>query len=424
MAPRAVPSSRARRARPPTRGRSSSSPSRASRSRSRPGQFTMLYAFGVGEVPISVSGRRRTGRSCTPSARSARSPQAICAAEPGAVLGVRGPFGTRWPVEHGDGRRRRRRRRRRSASRRCGRSLYHVARAPRATTARSSLLYGAARPPTCSTARSSSAGARADLEVDVTVDAADRRLARQGRRRAEARSPRRRFDPARDRRVRLRARGHDALRGARRCSSAASPPERIYVSLERNMQCGVGHCGHCQLGPTLICRDGPVYRYDDARAAGWGCGSCERDEAEARRLEVRLVRRLPAHAARLRGRAARARRRGRDRLLPRGDDAPTVDGPVRPLARRGLDHDRRTTPSASSEVRRVVEDAGHDRRLRDRRRHPGAAQLRRRRGVRLDSSTRRPSTSRRSRPRRRSPTTSRSTSSCAAARSTSASCSR
>ena len=40
------------------------------------------------------------------------------------------------------------------------------------------------------------------------------------------------------------------------------PPDRIYVSMERNMQCGMGHCGHCQLGPTLICRDGPVYRYD------------------------------------------------------------------------------------------------------------------------------------------------------------------
>jgi NAD(P)H-flavin reductase len=38
--------------------------------------------------------------------------------------------------------------------------------------------------------------------------------------------------------------------------------ERIVVSLERHMQCGMGHCGHCQLGPTLICRDGPVYRWD------------------------------------------------------------------------------------------------------------------------------------------------------------------
>ena len=39
--------------------------------------------------------------------------------------------------------------------------------------------------------------------------------------------------------------------------------DRVWVSLERNMQCGIGHCGHCQLGPTLVCRDGPVYRYAD-----------------------------------------------------------------------------------------------------------------------------------------------------------------
>ena len=43
------------------------------------------------------------------------------------------------------------------------------------------------------------------------------------------------------------------------------PAERIYCSMERNMRCGLGHCGHCQLGPTLICRDGPVYRYDEIK---------------------------------------------------------------------------------------------------------------------------------------------------------------
>jgi len=40
--------------------------------------------------------------------------------------------------------------------------------------------------------------------------------------------------------------------------------ERIYVSMERNMQCGIGWCGHCQLGPLLLCRDGPVVGYDVA----------------------------------------------------------------------------------------------------------------------------------------------------------------
>ncbi len=37
----------------------------------------------------------------------------------------------------------------------------------------------------------------------------------------------------------------------------------IYVSMERNMKCGVGLCGHCQFGPHFVCVDGPVFRYDE-----------------------------------------------------------------------------------------------------------------------------------------------------------------
>jgi NAD(P)H-flavin reductase len=43
--------------------------------------------------------------------------------------------------------------------------------------------------------------------------------------------------------------------------------EQIYVSMERNMKCAVGFCGHCQFGPTFVCKDGPVMRYD--RLAHW-----------------------------------------------------------------------------------------------------------------------------------------------------------
>ena len=41
--------------------------------------------------------------------------------------------------------------------------------------------------------------------------------------------------------------------------------DRIYLSMERNMKCAVGFCGHCQLGPSFICKDGPVLRYDRIR---------------------------------------------------------------------------------------------------------------------------------------------------------------
>ncbi len=39
-------------------------------------------------------------------------------------------------------------------------------------------------------------------------------------------------------------------------------PQDIYLSMERNMQCGLGLCGHCQLGPFFVCKDGPVFSYD------------------------------------------------------------------------------------------------------------------------------------------------------------------
>lgn len=45
------------------------------------------------------------------------------------------------------------------------------------------------------------------------------------------------------------------------------PADHIQLTLERNMQCGVGRCGHCQLGPILVCRDGPVVRYADVATA-------------------------------------------------------------------------------------------------------------------------------------------------------------
>jgi NAD(P)H-flavin reductase len=37
---------------------------------------------------------------------------------------------------------------------------------------------------------------------------------------------------------------------------------RVFVSMERNMKCAIGHCGHCQYGPKFVCKDGPVFRFD------------------------------------------------------------------------------------------------------------------------------------------------------------------
>ena len=41
-------------------------------------------------------------------------------------------------------------------------------------------------------------------------------------------------------------------------------PDQIYLSMEKNMSCGLGKCGHCMMGKYLVCKDGPVFRYTEA----------------------------------------------------------------------------------------------------------------------------------------------------------------
>ena len=96
-------------------------------------------------------------------------------------------------------------------------------------------------------------------------------------------APARRRPGAHDR-VPLRTRADDAVQRGRPARARASPASDIRVSLERNMKCGVGLCGHCQLGPLLVCRDGPVVDYArpepcspsgscDEPTRPWPCGS-------------------------------------------------------------------------------------------------------------------------------------------------------
>lgn len=43
-------------------------------------------------------------------------------------------------------------------------------------------------------------------------------------------------------------------------------PKNVFLSMERNMQCGFGLCGHCQWGPFFVCKDGPVFCYEDIQS--------------------------------------------------------------------------------------------------------------------------------------------------------------
>ena len=225
-----------------------------------PGQFMMVYAFGVGEVPISVSGPPDRAGPVVLTVRAVGAvTQAICASEPGAVLGLRGPFGTSWPIAGSTGA---------DVVVVAGgiglaplRPVVFHALEQRPAFGRVVLLYGA-RTPDDLLYPTELLGWGAEAAVDVTVDAAESGWA--GKVGVVPKLlPRAEFDPAST--VAFVCGPEIMMRFTiEALLERGVPADRINISLERNMRCGVGHCGHCQLGPTLICRDGPVYSYETA----------------------------------------------------------------------------------------------------------------------------------------------------------------
>ena len=228
----------------------------------RPGQFNMLYVFGVGEVPISVSGDpaqpvpvAHTVRSVGPVTR------ALVAMRPGEVVGLRGPFGTPWPVEVARGR---------DVVVVAGgiglaplRPLIHTLLRRRRDFGRVVVLYGARTPRELLYRRELRRWrGRLDVEVLVTVDWGDTSWrGHVGVVTALFVQAELFFDPANT--VAYVCGPEVMMRfAARELLDRGVAAGRIYVSLERNMKCGQGHCGHCQYGPLFVCKDGPVFAFD------------------------------------------------------------------------------------------------------------------------------------------------------------------
>jgi NAD(P)H-flavin reductase len=229
----------------------------------QPGQFNMLYLYGVGEVPISISSDPGIPGMVTHTTRAVglvtKEMQKLTA---GSYVGLRGPYGNHWPMDEAR-----------------GRDLVLVAGgiglaplrpvicsilARREHFNKVTILFGA-RTPDDLLFRSDlrSWKSRMDMDVQVTVDRATPawrghvgvvpNLVRHAA-----------FHPQntlamicgpevmiRYTIMALHKRGVDA--------------RRIFVSMERNMKCAIGLCGHCQWGPTFVCREGPVYRYADIK---------------------------------------------------------------------------------------------------------------------------------------------------------------
>lgn len=224
------------------------------------GQFTMLLAFGVGEVPVSVSGDPARPDRLVHTIRDVGGvTQTLCAAKPGDVIGVRGPYGVGWEVLDG-----------------VGGDLVIVAGgiglaplrpavlevlAAREQFGRVSVLYGARTPDDVLYADELREwAADADVDVAVTVDRARASWGGQVGLVTEL-IPRASFDPART--LALVCGPEVMLRFVAASLTAQGVPRaRVRLSLERNMRCGVGLCGHCQLREYLICVDGPVFGLD------------------------------------------------------------------------------------------------------------------------------------------------------------------
>lgn len=228
-----------------------------------PGQFTMLYAFGVGEIPVSVSGDPLRQDRLVHTVRDVGAvSHAVASARPGDVLGVRGPFGRGWladgwpqadvvvvagglglaplrPVVYG--------------------LIAHRRRFGRVT-----LVVGARTPADLLYTREYEAWRACGVDVWVTVD--------QPEPGAEGAPPDCCVglvtEPLAD--VEVDGAWTSAFvcgpevmmtATAEALAERGVPEKRIVLSLERSMKCGIGVCGHCQLGPDLICRDGPCVTY-------------------------------------------------------------------------------------------------------------------------------------------------------------------
>lgn len=224
-----------------------------------PGQFAMVYAFAAGEIPVSVS-RMTDERHLALTIRSVGAVSAaLCRAAVGTTVGVRGPFGTGWDMTAA-----------------LGQDLLVVAGGIGLAPLRPLVDTVLARPHAYGRLNVL-AGARSPVDLlygdefptwqkpfaAVTVD----RPTADWRGRVgvvtgllgEARfTPEDAVAFVCGPEVMIRA-------AARRLIHLGLRPDRVQVSLERNMRCATGHCGHCQLGPLLLCRDGPVVRYDLAR---------------------------------------------------------------------------------------------------------------------------------------------------------------
>ncbi len=226
----------------------------------KPGQFNMLYVYGVGESPISISGDPAKPEKLTHTVRAVgTTTQAMSKLRRNSCIGLRGPYGSSWPVDEARGK---------DVVIVAGGiglppltpALLHILN-NRLDYGRVSLCYGARTPQDLLYTRELERWrSRLDLNVTVTVDAAAD-IWRGNVGLVTTLLSKAHFDPSNTVAMIV---GPEIM--MRFCilelQGLGISSEAMYLSMERSMKCGIGFCGHCQFGPTFICKDGPVYRHD------------------------------------------------------------------------------------------------------------------------------------------------------------------
>lgn len=229
----------------------------------RPGQFSMIWVFGVGELPISISGDPAEHDRLVYTVRSVgQATHALVSRQAGESVGVRGPMGTGWPVEAARGR---------DVILVAGGIglaplrpvIYEVLR-NRKDYGRLVLLYGARSPRDLLYRKELAKWARQrDTQVLVTVDYGGMGW------RGNVGVVTTLFKCARlqpGRSVAMLCGPEIMMRFVtRELEAHGLKRDDIWLSMERNMKCAVGFCGHCQYGPHFICKDGPVFCYEQIR---------------------------------------------------------------------------------------------------------------------------------------------------------------
>ena len=228
-----------------------------------PGQFSMLWVFGVGELPISISGDPGDHGRLVYTVRSVgKATNALVSRKIGDPIGVRGPFGRGWPMDVAKGR---------DVIIVAGgiglaplRPVIYEVLQNRDRYGRLVLLYGARSPRDVLYGKELKAWARQrEVQVLTTVDYGG--LSWHGHVGVVTTQFKyARLHPARS--VAMICGPEIMMRFVtRELEMQGLRRDDIYVSMERNMKCGVGFCGHCQYGPYFICKDGPVFPYERIR---------------------------------------------------------------------------------------------------------------------------------------------------------------